>query len=250
MRIIFFIVCFFVVFVSDAFSNSLLQPHSQSKLPQVSAVEILQHDWTGFYSGLVLGPQFGHSSDKTADFGYNADNDKWSYNTSGFNAGAEFGYSYSLHGFVIGPEVELGHLGVKGNAPQPVSPGLDTVGKSSSDFYTAFRGRIGVNVKHTLIFATGGIIEVDYTTQVVDVCGIAPCGGSTVRANNNNFVRGYIVGGGVERFVKNGWSLKLEYLYFKLDEQNFYGTTNLGNTYNWTGQSSGNIIRGGLNYHF
>lgn len=40
--------------------------------------------WSGYYGGWVMGGEFGRSSDQTAAFGYNADNEKWTYNQAGF----------------------------------------------------------------------------------------------------------------------------------------------------------------------
>lgn len=241
MRVALFIVLHGVFYAPIAFSESL---------SQTPAKELSLYDWAGFHTGLILGAQFGRSSDKTAAFGYNADNDKWDYNESGFNAGAEFGYSYTWHQFVVGPEIEVGYLNMEGSGAQPNSPGLDTVGKSSSDFYTTFRARLGVDLDRYLVFATGGAIGINYTKRVVDRCNIAPCGGSTVDAQKNGFVWGYTAGGGIEHLFKQGWSVKLECLYFNLNSERFSGTTNLGNTYDWTGKTLGYIIRGGLNYHF
>lgn len=250
MKLAYFILCYIIFYVSSAFSSSILQSDSKEKLLQTSTEEIVSSYWDRFYTGFVLGGQFGRSSDKTGAFGYNSDNDKWNYNEDGFNAGAEFGYSYSWRRFVIGPEIELGYLRMQGSGAQPYSPGLDTVGKSNSDFYTTFRARLGTTFDRSLIFTTGGIIGVNYKTQVVDSCNIAPCGGSTVDAQKNDFVWGYTVGGGVEHFFDKIWSAKLEFLYFNLNNQSFSGTTNLGNTYDWTGKTLGYIIRGGLDYHF
>lgn len=250
MKTTLFIFLFHLTFlyVPKVFSDSL--GHSKEKLPQTLTKETVQDDWAGFYTGLLLGAQFGHSSDTTGDFGYNADNDEWSYKESGFNAGVELGYNYRFHQFVIGPEIELGYLGMGGSGAQPASPGFDTHGKSSSDFYTAFRARAGIELDRSLIFVTGGAINANYTKQVVDSCNIAPCGGSTVDAKKNEFVWGYVLGGGIEHLFQKGWSAKLEYLYLNLNNQRFNGTTNLGNTYDWMGQTFGHLIRGGLNYHF
>lgn len=133
--------------------------------------------WSGYYGGLFFGGQFGRSSDETGNLGYNADNDTWNYSESGLNTGLEFGYSYPWRNVFVGPEIEVGYLNMIGNGTQPSSPGGDTVGKTSSDLYTAFRVRMGVDVNDYLLFLTGGAIGAKYTRQVVDSCGIAPCGG-------------------------------------------------------------------------
>lgn len=238
MRIASFIILF--GFTSAAFSNSLLQLQAKND----------SSPWSGYYGGVLFGAQFGRSSDKTGALGYNADNEKWNYNESGLNTGFDFGYSYPWRKIFVGPEIEVGYLNVVGNGTQPSSPGGDTVGKTSSDLYAALRARLGVDVKDYLLFLTGGVMEVKYTSQIVDSCSIAPCGGGTVDAYNNSYVFGYTVGGGVEHKFTNNWSVKFEYLYFNLNNQQFSGATNLGNGYSWTAQTYGNIIRGGVNYYF
>lgn len=206
--------------------------------------------WSGYYGGLLFGAQAGRSSDKSGTPGYNADNQEWNYSESGLNTGLEAGYSYPWRNVFIGPEIELGYLNMTGNGTQPSSPGGDTVGKSSSDLYGALRARVGVDVHDYLLFLTGGAIVTKYTGQVVDSCGIAPCGGGTMDAYDNSYVWGYTVGGGVEHMLSKSWSVKVEYLYFNLADQNFSGATNLGNTYGWTAQTYGNILRGGVSYYF
>lgn len=234
----------YAVFAHIPYAYADLSGQSLSKEP------VFQKNMEGFYTGLILGGQFGQSSDKTGSFGYNADNDKWDYNQSGVNAGVAAGYNYALNQILIGPEIELGYLGMKGEGAQPLSPALDTVGKSSGDFYAAFRARAGIPLNQSLLFGTAGVIGVNHASQVIDNCNIAPCGGSTVYARDNGFIWGYTVGGGAEHLFNNGWSAKLEYLYFSLNNQTFNGMTDLGNTYEWTGKTNGSIIRAGLNYHY
>ena len=48
-----------------------------------------EQDWSGLYTGVIVGGQFGHSTDRTGAFGYNADDKAWSYDESGFTAGGE-----------------------------------------------------------------------------------------------------------------------------------------------------------------
>lgn len=238
MRKAFLILLF--CFAPTAFSNSLFEWNAKRDSSQ----------WSGYYGGVLFGGQFGRSSDKTGDIGYNADNEEWNYSESGLNTGLEFGYSYPWRNVFLGPEIEVGYLNMTGNGTQPSSPGGDTKGKSSSDLYTSLRVRIGIDVNDYLLFLTGGAMETKYTSQVVDSCSIAPCGGGTVDAYNNSYVFGYTVGGGVEHMIAKNWSMKIEYLYFNLNNQSLNGATNLGNSYNWTAQTYGNIVRGGVSYYF
>lgn len=207
-------------------------------------------NWGGFYIGGNAGGQFGHSEDKTGVFGYNADDQPWGYHESGFAAGGQIGFNWQWRWLVLGPEFDAGYMNLHGDGVQPGSPGDDTRGKSDSDVFTTLRGRVGFGLNCWLIYATGGAIGVNYETQVVDDCNIAPCGGSTVNAQRQDFEWGYTVGGGAERMFGRHWSLKVEYLYFDLDSQGFSGVTNLGTRYQWSGDTTGHIVRGGLNFHF
>lgn len=206
--------------------------------------------WAGYYAGVTLGAQFGQSGTRTGSFGYNADNERWNYHESGLIGGLALGYNYLWNNLVIGPEIELGYMGLAGSGAQPSAPGSDTNGKSDSDFYSMIRARAGADLHGTLLFLTAGAIGVHYETRLVDNCNVAPCGGSTVDAGKKGFAWGSTVGAGLEHLYESGWSVKLEYLYFSLGSQNFSGTTNIGNPYDWSGQTSGHIIRGGLNRQF
>ena len=44
--------------------------------------------------------------------------------------------------------------------------------------------------------------------------------------------------------------MKGEYLYFNLNNQSLTGVTNIGNSYDWTAQSYGNVVRVGVKYYF
>lgn len=206
--------------------------------------------WAGFYIGANAGGQFGHSEDKTGVFGYNEDDYPWGYHESGFTGGGQIGFNWQWRWLVLGPEFDVGYMNLDGDGVQPGSPGHDTRGESDSDVFTTLRGRLGFGLGCWLIYGTGGAIGVNYETQVVDDCNIAPCGGGLVNAHRQDFVWGYTVGGGIERMFGRHWSLKAEYLYFDLDSQGFSGVTDLGIRYQWNGDTAGHIVRGGLNFHF
>ena len=55
---------------------------------------------------------------------------------------------------------------------------------------------------------------------------------------------------GIERKIFNRhWSMKVEYLYFSLDDQSFSNTQN-GVTAHFDAHTFGHIVRAGLNYTF
>jgi outer membrane immunogenic protein len=206
--------------------------------------------WDGLYAGVVAGAQFGKASTQSGGFGYNADGEKWDYDQSGFDVAATIGYNSKGESLVHGPVFELGYLSMQGDGAQPASPAGDTVGEIKSDFYTALRYRLGAEAGRHLVFGSLGVIGVSNETKVTDGCGVAPCGGTTMAASKKGFDWGYTLGLGAEHQFRNRWSLKLEYMYFDLAERKFSGTTNLGDTYEWSAKTSGSIIRAGLSCYF
>jgi outer membrane immunogenic protein len=196
-------------------------------------------DWSGPYVGLHAGGEFGHS--ETNDF---ATGHRFGYGESGFNGGMQFGYNYQWQRFVIGPEFDVGYMDLQGRGDEP-GFGSRVHGETDSDFYTTLRGRAGITLNcHGcwLLYATGGAIGVNYTTRF----HIDP---NLFDARSSDFNWGYTVGGGIERKLTPRWSMKVEYLYFSLDEQSFSSPSpNLIADFN--AETTGHILRVGLNYKF
>jgi len=195
-------------------------------------------DWAGFYVGLHSGGQFGHSS--THDF---ATGRVFGYEESGFNGGLQLGYNFQWKWLVLGPEFDVGYMNLHGSGDEPNFSGIH--GETDSDFYTTLRGRIGVTLNcHGcwLLYGTGGAIGVNYTTRY----HIDP---NFFDSRGNDFDWGYTIGGGVERKIGAHWSVKLEYLYFNLNEQSF-GDPIAGAPVNFHAETMGHIVRAGINYRF
>jgi outer membrane immunogenic protein len=231
--------------------NAFSQAEDAPVNDQANQSEVLNiSPWAGQYVGGVLGYQFGKSGTTSGSFGYNADGETWSFDESGFNIGGQVGFNNSWHGLLIGPEFEVGYLSLRGDGAQPASPGGDTVAKISSDLYTALRLRVGAEAGDHLVFGSVGLIGVNTETKIDDGCGIAPCGGTTMAGSKKTYDWGYSLGAGVEHRLKSGWSLKLEYLYFDLGKRKFNGVTNLGDSYEWTSETKGSILRAGLSSYF
>jgi outer membrane immunogenic protein len=214
-------------------------------------------EWSGFYVGINAGGQFGHSENTdlgNGTFGYNALDQPWGYSESGFVGGAQIGYNFQFHWLVLGAEGDLGYMNLDGRGVEPAAAlfsGSDTRGETSSDFYTTFRGRIGVALNCWLIYATGGGIAVNYHTGVVDDCSTGNCGAGLINASTTDFDWGYTFGGGIERMIGRHWTFRVEYLYFALDTQSFSGQNNFQNgPFRFDGETAGHIVRVGLNYKF
>jgi len=217
---------------------------------EVAPVPAPPCNWQGFYLGLHAGGDFGDST--ATDFEYNVFPARdWSYDVSGFNGGMQAGFNLQpWRMFVVGVETDLGYLGLNGNGAEPASPGHDTVGKTESDFYLSWRGRVGVALDRWLLFATGGGIAVNYEARVVDDCGTGDCGADLGRGSSSDFRLGWTVGGGVEYCLNQHWSAKVEYLYFDLEGDKFDFHDLRGRSLPFDTETDGHIFRAGLNYRF
>jgi outer membrane immunogenic protein len=228
-----------------------LEPVSGKEMKQVAPMTPSSCDWSGFYLGVNVGGQFGHSENKDLD-DYNFPDRSWGYSESGVTGGEQIGYNWQFGHIVFGPEIDLGYMNLNGRGIEPGVP-HDTFGESNSDFYTTFRGRIGIACHCWLVYATAGGIGVNYETKVTDN-SFTNAGPDTINASKEEFDWGYTFGGGVERMFNmcgKRWSLKVEYLYFGLDNQSFSATSGNGNgPYGWRAETEGHIVRGGLNFHF
>ena len=202
-------------------------------------------DWTGVYIGLHAGGQFGHSEDEFIFAPQNFDR-SWGYSESGLVGGGQVGYNWQWHWLVLGPEFDVGYMNLDGRGQAPRAVSSNIFGESDSDFYVTFRGRIGVAVDCWLFYATGGGIGVNYDTR--QILENEPAG---LNGHKQEFDWGYTVGGGIERKIGCHWSIKVEYLYYAIDQQSFDFTVGQGpTTYNLNGETAGHIVRAGLNYHF
>jgi outer membrane immunogenic protein len=224
--------------LTSAFAGTEMYSGKESKAVQAAPPPPMC-EWGGFYVGLHAGGEFGHSQifDPVVDrrFGFGED---------GFNGGGQFGYNFQWHWLVLGPEFDVGYMDVDGRGREPGSGGT-VHGETDSDFYTTLRGRVGVTLDWHgcwLIYGTGGAIGMDYTQRF----HVDP---NVFDARRSDFNWGYTVGGGIERRLTPHWSVKTEYLYFKLDDQSF-GNTQGGVTARLTGDTEGHIVRAGLNYKF
>jgi outer membrane immunogenic protein len=225
-------------------------PESKEAKEVAPAPTLPPCNWQGFYLGLHAGGDFGDST--ATDFEYNVFPARdWSYDVAGFNGGIQTGYNLQpWRMLVVGVETDLGYLGLNGNGAEPASPGHDTVGKTESDFYLSWRGRVGVALDRWLLFATGGGIAVNYEARVVDDCDTGNCGGTLGSGSSSDFRLGWTVGAGVEYCFSRHWSAKVEYLYFDLENDRLHFHDNLGGSFPFDAETDGHIFRTGLNFRF
>lgn len=248
----------FVSLIAVTFLTAVAHAHAESvstskEVRQVASAPAPECNWTGFYVGVNGGAQFGRSHDTDVN-GYQLPNGTtWSYDESGFVVGGQLGYNWQWRWLVLGPEFDFGYMNLDGHDlanHRDIGFNPGTYGKTGSDFYATFKGRIGFAWDKWLFYATGGGIAVNYRTDVVDhrdgLRGI-----EMLNASRQDLDRGWTAGGGAERMIGCHWSIKAEYLRYTLDNQDFSGRgVHFGGTSHFIGDTEGNIIRAGLNYRF
>src|SRR6266513_4493981 len=136
---------------------------SGKEMKQVAPAPLPECNWTGFYIGINVGGQWGHSEDNDIDLYWergNGENQKWGYNESGVVAGGQVGYNYQWNWLVLGIEADAGYMNLAGSGKEPwsgdVSEDGPNIGSSDSGFFTTIRGRVGFAFGHWLFYGTGG----------------------------------------------------------------------------------------------
>src|SRR5712692_9192679 len=131
------------------------EPISSGKeMKQVAPAPPPECNWTGFYIGINVGGQWGHSEDSDFEYNFGLPNGfdgpkQWGYDESGVVAGGQVGYNYRFKGVpildfaVLGIESDADFMRLDGRGVEPGSPGGDTRGETDSDFVTTIRGRLG-----------------------------------------------------------------------------------------------------------
>jgi outer membrane immunogenic protein len=229
------------------------------------------YTWTGFYFGGNAGYGWGSADthfDPLPDAATFVDLAPQTLNPdpSGFIGGGQVGYNWQWNKWlVLGVETDFQGSDIEGSHRR--SSFLDFDGDIANDDPNVFleahermqwfgtaRGRIGfAPLCRLLVYATGGLAygNVDYSAQTNFDNGFT----YSTKFSETNV--GWTVGGGLEYAISHHWSVKAEYLYYDLGNQSrtepqlddgvrtgsiFFVRNNF--------ETTGNIVRGGLNFKF
>lgn len=213
--------------------------------------------WTGIYAGVNIG--FGGDR-----FRYNVQNGfagggafggNGSLTSSGVIGGGQVGFNYQFSQFVLGLEADFQGARIRGNANLNVfAPGAAAFANAGSriDYLGTIRGRLGYSFldNRMLVYVTGGFA---YANIVNTVNLGAGAGAVPVFASQRMGQYGYAVGGGVEYSFLPNWSIKTEYLYADMRNNNnnfFVGAPAAGVAALLNVRTSVHMVRAGINYRF
>jgi len=152
--------------------------------------------WEGWYVGLHAGANWQQS---------NVDPYIGSATGTGFIGGGQLGYNWQRGNAVYGFEGDFS--GLTGKAKYPGEFGYD-VGSSQIKWLSTIRGRMGLAVNDTMVYATGGLAfgKVENSINLLNV---------NTKSSSKTRV-GWTIGGGVEHMWDRHWTIGLEALFVDL----------------------------------
>jgi outer membrane immunogenic protein len=215
--------------IAAALIGAALLPASAADLPRgpmVTKAPVVApaFNWTGFYLGVYGGYAWGSGDWEGADGGM---------------AGGTIGYNWQAPGsmWVFGIEGDGGWTNF-GDSVTVSAAGLTATAFTEAEATATLRARLGAAWDRTLFYVTGGGAwirnEIGFS-----VAGLGVAAGAS--DTQNHF--GYVVGGGIEHAFLPNWSAKVEYLYFGMGDETYFGTVN-------SGDINFHTIKFGLNYRF
>jgi outer membrane immunogenic protein len=186
--------------------------------------------WTGFYLGINAG--YGFSADEqsvlnvetiqTAPIFINGAGLFGTLDPAGAFGGVQIGHNFQVGSWVWGIEADLQGGDISDESRGTVNnflPGLNATldTKLQVGWFGTLRGRLGFAAGQTLIYGTGGFAygSVKHSMRFVDNFGF------TGQDTSSDARVGYTVGGGIEHAFSCCWSLKVEYQYINLGDEDY-----------------------------
>ena len=199
-------------------SASAADLRATAKAPVLKAPPVpIGYSWTGCHIGAEGGGAWGTSRHIQDDgsralFGLPLTDN---FNVTGAVLGGTAGCDYQFSNWVIGVENDLSWTNKKGTAHliPPFIPAANSF-ETSEKWLDTMRVRFGATWERWFLYGTGGLA---FANEAVSLC--SPQALSCASASHN--ILGWTLGAGLEYALWSNWSVKLEYLYVKLDKTFF-----------------------------
>jgi outer membrane immunogenic protein len=248
---------------SSAIAADLASP------PEVPAA--VAYDWTGFYVGVHGGYGFGDAN--VADpaielfdvLTLGLTGDVAEYDIDGFLGGVQAGAQIQHGMWVLGVEGDIAWSGVEGD--DELFNAQDIIGIAEPDDFrfglqtdiewlATFRARAGVTFDRFLVYATGGLALADINSGFSASSngfslGLIDVDPFSVSFEDSKTHLGWTAGAGVEAMITENISVKAEYLYVDLGEEE-YDVTIIPSFLDVQGDVDIQLhtVKVGLNYRF
>jgi outer membrane immunogenic protein len=210
--------------------------------------------WTGLYIGANVGYSWGdfdHEFEADVEligpFGTSFDGD-----AEGVTGGVQIGYNWQIGNFVVGIEADAQASDVEGGATQFFDFDLVTIDTEAStklDWFGTARLRAGfVPTERLLIYGTGGFAFGETTTNAsYSVEGLVALSDSLSEKTSRT---GWSAGAGAEYAFTDNWTIKGEYLYTDLGEEDVLSIEEDLFAASLNSEVKFHTVRLGVNFHF
>ncbi|MEO1703340.1 MAG: outer membrane beta-barrel protein [Pseudomonadota bacterium] len=173
------------------------------------------YDWAGFYGGAVVG---GGLYTGSSIGSYYSDYYQVALSEWGATGGLTVGANIQRGSVVAGVEADFSWSGL-GYEPHTTyyDPSYYET-RSDWNYLATIRGRVGLAVDNSLIYATGGLAFADVNHQWC-YDGAGECGTDVYDFASLGWKTGFAAGAGVEHAIRDNFTIKAEYLYVGLPSQ-------------------------------
>ena len=229
------------------------------------------HRWTGFYVGLNAGGGWGPGDTNAScdDPTFIVDTivpdcqlsiatggleTKYSLKPSGWLGGVQAGYNFQSGNMVTGLEIDIARSSIEGSDTGSGnlfngSPGTRRLSQDL-EWLGTIRGRLGFVTGDLLVYGTAGLA---YGRSRFQYAADYPTDDAVANSTETNWNAGWTAGAGAELGF-GAWSLKGEYLYFDLGEEDLSAQLVFSGVpapvfFQPEFETQGHIARIGLNYH-
>lgn len=170
------------------------------------------YSWTGFYIGAHVGyadADFSGLYDAGASIFASLDYDDLA--VEGLAYGGQIGYDYEIGAFVVGAEIDASYF----DKDDTVSAAVSEVQSATAEVnaFGSARLKAGLALDQFMPFVTAGVGLVDYEFEINDVTG------NPGAQSFEETAVAAVIGGGLEYKVTQNIGLRIEGLYYIVDDQ-------------------------------
>jgi outer membrane immunogenic protein len=265
-----FVCCAMALAGGFGFAQAALAADIPVKAPVYKApVAAPIYNWTGFYVGGNAGyvwsadDSYTLTGTDTGAGGFGSEladgtvPSSFSVSPSGFIGGVQAGYNFQSANWVYGIETDIQWTNAKDDfsvtSTNPLRSIITTSGSRELKWLGTFRGRAGMTVAPmAMLYVTGGLAYGQNDLTVASVCPTCTPA-RNVSATSSKTSAGWTIGGGWEWALDSRWSVKGEYLYYDLGNNDATIAYNYGaNTSTMTAHDDnrGHIVRAGFNFKY
>ncbi len=245
--------------------------HSADAVVEAPVVDVPVISWTGGYIGLNAGYSWG-DLDQTATIDpfnllglatFDGFSGSYGSDLDGFSGGAQAGYNWQSGGFVFGLEADIQVASIDTTVSGTETLEINTIGgpvdlatsvstTTKIDWFGTARLRAGfLPTERLLVYGTGGFAY-GHTKSTSTISAVAL--GGFVDLNDSSSTSstrtGWTAGAGAEYAIDANWSLKGEYLYTDLGDEQVFNYDEDGIVVGLSNDIDFHTVRIGLNYRF